>query len=105
MSRMQPEIGGVPGVQIAVRPMLMGHMVSPLGSQRDLDTLNRVEQEQAELSIEDVQVKYVVKTGLCFESVSAVVCFKGQPIAGQAVIVDVGQIMTGLRSEEHTSEL
>jgi len=95
MERMQLRIISMFCIQIAMRTIPVSHVIGPLRSQGNLNALSRIEYQQTKLSVKDVQVQYIIETGLPIEPVRSVVFLKGQPVSSQSVIVDVGEIMLG----------
>lgn len=97
------EVGGVPirslgvsRVEVGVWSVGVCHMVGPLRAQGYLDALDGIEQVQSECAIEGVEVQRVLKAGSVTETMSAVVCFEGQPVGGKTIVVDMPKAMAGV---------
>lgn len=73
----------------------MGQREGPSGSQRHLKTFDCVKHKQSEFPIEDIVLQYGIKTNFRSESVGAVVLLEGEPVGGETVVIEVGEIMAG----------
>jgi hypothetical protein len=82
-------------IQVSMRSMPMGQVISPLGSDRDFDPFNGVEDQQTQFPVENVEVQDLSKAGSGLELMGCVVGLEGKPVGTETVIVQVLEIELG----------
>lgn len=78
-------------VFVPVRTGNPRHAIADGRSDSDLNALQCIENVEAELPIEDVEVEYVVETGIAAERV-APVTLEASNVCGQSVVAEVPQV-------------
>src|SRR3989338_6367882 len=75
--------------------IVKGEIIRPAGAQGNFDAFNRVQQEQAQRTVELINCKDVRKSGVVTELVFAILVgnLVRQPVGAQPVVVDVRQVM------------
>ena len=95
------------GIQMRVRAVAQGKLVSPLGAHGNFDTLDGVQYQQTQFAIEDVQVQHIFEAGSGLEGVRCVISLERQPVGAEAVVIQMPQIKLRLSGvcDRHASRL
>ncbi|EWG99937.1 hypothetical protein Q427_22275 [Halomonas sp. BC04] len=72
-----------------------------MGPDRDLDAFDGVHYQQAELTIENVEVQHIVQGGAGAQLVRLVIGLEGQPIGAQPVVVEMAQVVESTLAVRH----
>jgi len=75
-----------------VRAMPMGQLVGPLAAHRDLQALNRIQHQQPQLAVENVQIEYLTEARIGFELMLAIIGFKRESVRPKAIVIDVLEV-------------
>lgn len=75
-----------------MRPVGVGHVVSPAGTNRDLDG---VHDQQPEFPVEHIEVENVIKADAGAQSMRLVIGLGRQPVGSQPIVVEMTQIVEG----------
>lgn len=76
-------------IKMRMRSMPMAELVGPLPSDRHLDALDGIQDQQPQLTVKDVQIEHVRESYASPELVAGVVGFEREPVCTEAVIVEM----------------
>ena len=68
------------------------HMIGPGTAYRNLNTFNRIKNEQSQLTIEYVEIQNVFKRGTFPERMRGMIVFERQPISTEPIVVEMTKI-------------
>jgi hypothetical protein len=73
----------------------MGEGIGPVSSEGNFNPLNGVHYQKTEFPVKDIMLKDLVKVCSRSKAVRGMILFKGEPIGGETVIVEMGKIAFG----------
>ncbi len=78
-----------------MRSMAVAQLIGKVAAQRHLDPLDGIEHQQAQLTIKQIMIQHRLELGARVEGMAPVVCLVGEPVGGESIVVQVGQIVLG----------